>query len=485
VLTDPNNVQRFGKPPDVTTRLTLPAPAIPSGAGETGFDATGSIAKQRKTKRKPGSTFPLSSAAAVNASAPYGAPQQSTGQTSAPQVAARNAYANIYKPPDAPVRRPLPRNIDPYEPLGVRAGEFLLRPSIEAGYGFDTNPNRTPSGPRSAFWQVSPEVLAKSEWSRHEVGATLRGSYISYDKSAVDDRPAADTKVYGRFDATRDLRFEGEGRFLLGTDNPGSPNLQAGLAKLPIFTIWGFTTGVAQRFNRLDLSLKGSIDRTEYADSELTDGSTVSNQDRNYYQYKVQGRASYELTPGLKPFVEIEADRRDHDPGDSVDRSSSGLTPKAGMTFEWIRYLTGEISVGYLTRDYVSPEFQTLRGWVLDASLIWVATGLTTVKFAATTRADETTLAGSPGTLRHDVGLQVDHAFRRWLVGTIRVGFGQDNYVGVDRIDNRTSLAAIITYKINREIWLKGEYRREWMNSTAPNVDYTADIFLAGIKLQR
>jgi len=192
------------------------------------------------------------------------------------------------------------------------------------------------------------------------------------------NRPAADTKVYGRLDATRDLRFEGEGRFLLGTDNPGSPNLQAGLAELPIYTTWGVAGGVAQRFNRLDLSLKGSVDRTEYEDSKLTDGTTVSNQDRNYYQYKVQGRAGYEVTPGFQPFVEIEADRRDHDAPctcDTIDRSSHALTPKVGAKFEYARHLTGEAAVGYTNREYVSPDLQPLQGWVLDASLIWVASG--------------------------------------------------------------------------------------------------------------
>jgi hypothetical protein len=68
--------------------------------------------------------------------------------------------------------------------------------------------------------------------------------------------------VFGRYDFSRDTRFEGEGRFLLGTDNPGSPNLQAGLAKLPIFTTLGATAGMAQRFNRLDVAVKGSMDRT-------------------------------------------------------------------------------------------------------------------------------------------------------------------------------------------------------------------------------
>ena len=69
------------------------------------------------------------------------------------------------------------------------------------------------------------------------------------------------------------------------------------------------------------------------------------------------------------------------------------------------------------------------------------------------------------GTLRRDVGLQVDHAFRRWLIGTVKVGYGQDDYVGWDRVDKRTSLAAIVTYKLSRELWLKGEFRQEWLRS--------------------
>jgi hypothetical protein len=500
-LTDPNNTrsfsrappnaaastQRFGRAPDGTTRSTQPVatPSASAGAGETGFDSTGSIAKQRRTRRRPGSTFPVPRATTPTL---YGAPQQTTGQTSAPQIAIRGAYANAFKPPDAPVRRPLPPNVDPYEPIGVRVGEFLLRPSLEVNAGTDSNPNRTPNGQRSNFVEILGDAKIKSEWSRHELGATLRGSYIAYDRTTADDRPAADTKVFGRYDVTRDLRLEGEGRFLLGTDNPGSPNLQAGLAKLPIFTVWGITAGAAQRFNRLDLSVKGSVDRTEYADSELTDGTTVSNADRNYYQYRIQGRVSYEFTPGLKPFVEIDADQRKYEDVnifEGVDRSSTGVTPKVGVTFELARRLTGEISTGYTTRDYVSPDLPTLRGWVLDSSLVWTATGLTTVTLSASSRVEESTLAGVSGALKRDIGIQVDHAFRRWLIGTVKAGYGQDDYVGSDRVDNRMSLGAMIAYKFTREFWLKGEFRQEWMRSNAPNVDYDASIFLVGVKMQR
>ena len=486
-LIDPNRAQRFSKPPDGTTRSSQPAatPAAGSGAGETGFDSTGSIAKKRNAKRKPGSAFPVPRAGATVLSGP---PQRAAGRTAAPQIAARAAYANAYRPPDAPARRPLPANTDPYEPVGVRVGSFLVRPSIEVGYGSDSNPNRRPGGPRSGFTQVLPDVQVRSQWSRHELGATLRGSYFAYDDLASANRPSADTKVFGRYDIDRDLRLEGEGRFLLGTENPGSPNLRAGLARLPINTTWGTTAGLAQRFNRLDLSVKGSVDRTEYQDSELTDGSRVSNQDRNYYQYRVRGRASYEFTPGLKPFVEMDVDRRKYDPPcdcDTIDRSSNGFTPKAGVTFELLRYLTGEVSAGYLTRDYVSPTLPTLRGFVLDVSLVWVATGLTTATFTANSRAEESIVAGVSGALRRDVGVQIDHAFRRWLVGTVRAGYGQDEYVGLDRLDQRTSLAAIVTYKFSRELWFKGEFRQEWLRSNVTGVDYDASIFLIGVKAQR
>ena len=123
-----------------------------------------------------------------------------------------------------------------------------------------------------------------------------------------------------------------------------------------------------------------------------------------------------------------------------------------------------------------------MRGWVLDASLVWVATGLTTVTLTANSRVEETVISGVSGALRHDVGLQVDHAFRRWLIGTIKVGYGQDDYVGWDRVDKRTSLAAIVTYKLSRELWLKGEFRQEWLRSNAPSVNYDASIFLVGLK---
>ncbi len=134
-----------------------------------------------------------------------------------------------------------------------------------------------------------------------------------------------------------------------------------------------------------------------------------------------------------------------------------------------------------------------MNGVVADASLIWDATGLTTVTLTATSRAEETVLAGVSGALRRDVGVQVDHALRRWLIWTVRAGYGFDDYVErscecngfLERVDNRTSLGTALTYKFNRELSLKGEYRYDQLRSNIAGVDYNANVFLIGLKLQR
>ena len=38
---------------------------------------------------------------------------------------------------------------------------------------------------------------------------------------------------------------------------------------------------------------------------------------------------------------------------------------------------------------------------------------------------------------------------------------------------------------LNRDIWLKGEYRYDQLRSNAAGNDYSANVFLVGLKLQR
>jgi hypothetical protein len=335
---------------------------------------------------------------------------------------------------------------------------------------------------------VAPELLVRSNWSRHELSANLRGSYVGYEAVPEVNQPSLDARINGRIDFSRNTRAEIEGRYLIATNNPGSPDLPAGLSRLPLYHTLGATAGFIHQINRLEFSLKGTVDRVTYDNSELTNGTTISNRDRNYDQYAAIARVSYELTPGFKPFVEGTFDTRIHDlPVDSSGfrRDSEGVTGRIGTTFEFSRLLTGEASIGYLTRTYKDPALPDLEGLIFDGSLIWMPSGLTTVKLTAKSTADESTLAGVSGVLRRDAGAQVDHAFRRWLIGTLKFGYGVDLYRGSPREDTRYLASAGIVYKLSRSMQVKGEFRREWLRSNIVGSDYEASVVMLGMRLQR
>ena len=240
--------------------------------------------------------------------------------------------------------------------------------------------------------------------------------------------PYFSSKIDGRIDVSRDTQIILENRFLLSTDNPGSPNLTAGLARLPINTDLGGTLGVVQSFNRLSVTLKGTFDRAVYDNSVLTNGESTSNADRNFNQTAGILRVGYELDPGLKPFVEVEGDQRIHDEEfdrSGLERSSIGFQRQGRRRRRSVR-LAERRDGGRLCRSLLqgSDVAGCRAASSPTASLIWQATALTTAKLTATSQVNETVIARASGELSRDLALQVDHAFLRWLIGTLKVGYG-------------------------------------------------------------
>jgi hypothetical protein len=388
-------------------------------------------------------------------------------------------------------QRPLPiAEGDPYAALGLRAGSFLLYPALELSAGFNSNPGQAPGGRSSLYFVEAPELIVQSDWSRHSLTANIRGSYTEYADQLVPslNRPYLNAIIDGRIDVSRNTQVLLENRYLVTTDNPGSPNLQAGLARLPIDTTVGGTLGLAQEISRLQFTLKGTFDRSMYQQSVLTDGETSSNDDRNFDQYGGILRIAYEYSPALKPFVEVSEDLRVHDlqfDRSGLQRDSTGTSVKVGGDIDMFGSLTGEIAIGYLQRVYLDPTLPNIAGLSTDGSLIWKATALTTAKLTATTTVSESIVAGTTGELSHDVSLEVDHALRRWLIAALTLGYGRDNYVGSPRQDNRYFVSGGITYILNRNIQLKGQVRQDWLTSSVTGVAYDATSFLLTLRLQR
>lgn len=500
---DPNDDPRKKSDAPATSRVgQVPTYGLPAanGASSSGYDSLNRKRQQPKLypgqpKPKkpvgPGSPVPSATPTLSPLGAPRIAPPPSETANKAPLPPAMAGTV-----PGQPQRRRLKIDDDAFGAVGDYAGSFLIKGGLELSTGYDTNPARLQKPVGSPVYVVAPDLLVMSDWERHALVADLRGSFSGYTNNmpaTIDglaspspveiNRPDFTGHVDGRFDVDRDLKLTSQFRLRLATDNPGSPNVQAGLQKYPVYATYGGTFGFDQTFNRFQVAAGATIDRTAYTDSKLTDGSTFSNDDRDFNQYGGVGRFSYELKPGLKPFVEIEGDNRVHDQAadrNGYFRDSTGGYAKVGSSFEFSRILTGEISVGYSARNYVDPRLSQLSGFLTSGSLIWNASGLTTVKFNTDTQIAETTIPGSSGVLVHTYAAEVDHDFRRWLTAIGKFTYGTYDYQGQNRNDKTYSIEGNLIYKLNRNVWIKGTLRHDILDSNQPGSSSQGTVVMLG-----
>jgi hypothetical protein len=452
-----------------------------SGAGGSGFISTNVPSRRTKAKKKAITSAPLPR--------PTPAPRITVLRT---RPVVRESSVLRESPVvdnTAPARpRRLPLEDDPYAAIGVPVGTFVLRSSFEVMEGYDNNPSHVQGGRGSAFTVVAPDVAFRSDWARHGLSGEIKGSYTAYSGASGLDRPDGSAVLRGRIDVTPTTRVELEAISRVWTEYPGSPDAISTAVRLPLVYSFGGTAGIVQRLGRVELGVWGGAEHSTYENALLSSGATFDLAFRDFTTTAARMRAGYEVDPGFKPFIEGVIDRRDYD--QAVDpsgfrRSSDGYTLRAGIVFDRKDWLTGEISAGYTRRTYDDATLPDIAGPVIDSALVWRATALTTVTFAATSAVEETILVNASGRFRHEGRITVDHAFRRWLIGSVYFSYGHENYVGADRLDKRTRAGAMLTYYLNPTLAVRGEFRHERLTSDVPGQDYTANIMLVGLRLQR
>ena len=241
---------------------------------------------------------------------------------------------------------------------------------------------------------------------------------------------------------------------------------EPGTTEHPLVSTFGATLGGAQKFGDLTLALHGTWDRTDY---QSVTGLDLASDDFN--DWGLRGRVSYRLTEAISPFVELDADARRYDsPLDytGYDRNSDGWQGLAGATLAFTRLLTGEASFGYGARSYADARLPNFGGPLVDASLIWSVTPLTTVTGKAQTTLGDAVVAGASGAITRTYSLDVAHELTRAVTLGATASWAGDNYVGVTQRDSNTTLALRAEYHISRDLVLKASASRQAYHRTSP-----------------
>lgn len=505
-----------GAPVNEPAGLVSPPPppaSYAAGAGDPPPNAAINYGRPRKLQKKP---LPYPAAKTAKRPLPpleayrtsYETRQKARLRGAAdedPQRQRPQPPINYAVVPTIPAKTARPAEEKPFDPVGVQLGSLRLKPYVEGFGGYDDNPYRQYNTTKTSP-VVRGEVgtAIQSEWSKHGLVGELRLGYSDFPKLKAANRPDGLGKVDGKIDVTRDTTLDYGGAFNITTLRPGSPEIQPGSSNIkstnqPVTWSAGGYVGGTHKFNRLEVSLRGTLDRAQTGDATFSDGSVQRLSYNDYTTLGARPRLSYEITPGLKPFVEATVDRRIYDKMFDVHgfrRNSTGLAARAGVSFEATRTVTGEVSGGYVQRDYEDPRLIKLRGPTVDASVIWTASPLTTVTLRGSTAANETTLPNASGAIARKGTIEVSHALFRNVTLTGAASYQVNSYQGTNLQSSSTSTSTGINerlltatvkaeYALTRSVSVKASYGFERLKTTVPGADYTANVFLLGLRLQR
>ena len=283
---------------------------MPRARARPASTAPARLRKRRRTSRKPGEPRP----APPPPPKPPGPPQAAGGHTLAQQIPARAAYAEAYKPPDALPRRQLVPIGDPFEPLGIRAGTFLLKPSIDVTRGYDTNPARTSTGQPSRLHRGRAGAEGPLAMVGHEAGADIRGTYSWFDSQPSLNRPMLRRQGFRALRRLARHRLQRR-RPLLPFDRLSGQPERAGrcrqAADLPHLRHDTRPDAALQPFRDLPPRPASTAPNTRTPISPTAPPRATTTATSTSMAAALRG--SYEVFPGVKPFVEIAADTRKHD----------------------------------------------------------------------------------------------------------------------------------------------------------------------------
>ncbi|RUP09481.1 outer membrane beta-barrel protein [Hyphomicrobium sp.] len=376
---------------------------------------------------------------------------------------------------------------EPYDPVGIKVGSFVLFPEVEFGASYYSNVFHAPGSPSDWAMDVKPGARLVSNWGTHALELRAVGALSFYDDFPTEDDRDYTIEARGRLDITKRANLQAlvsrqqylEDRSALDASSVGTRS---------VIDTDRTELSYNQRFNRLSFQLRGSIQDYTYGSTEDA-GVVTSNRDRDYTVYEETLRTSWEFKPSFSPYVEFAYNHRDYAiaaQSDSINRTSNGQRYRFGVSFgNTGEILRGDISLGYGIQTPEDSRLHSVDGLTIDANAAWRVSALTTVLFNASSDVSETTTANVGGAFYRSAGLEVRHQLRSYLVASAGIIYSNQNSQDGVINDRQWSETAGIEYYANRNTVLFGRYQHVNFNGIGVPNDYEGDEVHFGVRLRQ
>lgn len=362
---------------------------------------------------------------------------------------------------------------------GLPLGAFRIQPSVSAGIAYDDNifaaSNRTADG--IGIGRVGTTVT--SQWSRHllQVTGNLEGG--AYISNGDQNYYLARTGAVGRLDITRELNLDANvfyGRLIEPRDTPDGVN---GLEPT-VFHIFYANPGINWMPGRFLFSARSGYLRIRYEDVQGLAGN-IDTQDRDFDEWSGEGRIGYNYLATEQVYVRVRYSNRNYVLPfgfDGFARGQRNYAAMVGATFDLGGLIAGEARAGYERYNFDDVRLGSVDSPLADLTLAWNPTRDTTVTGVVGYAFVPSFVLGSPGFHRVRASLRVAHDFSASVLALGRVFYEDRDYSDLSRSEQVFGLDLGVIYRLDRGLFLEGQYLFRNQSGDNGGASYTRNILL-------
>lgn len=333
------------------------------------------------------------------------------------------------------------RQLGAYAAQGIHIGSFLFLPTMALDNEYDSNIFKRDSqiGENASYIaHFKPGFDITSDWNRHALNFSL-GTDLAVYSNQGDANNYNDVTVGlgGQFDVLKDSVFNADFSFGKLHEDRGSPD-QRGGARPTLYNTNTLNLDYIHKFNRVSLKPAFQFVRYDYQNTPTTLGTDLQQNTRSRWEFTTSIRAGYEIRPEYEAFAEFIWKEISYDnpvtSGFSTTggflRDSTGYNALVGMAFDLTDLLTGEMSVGYLYRDYEDASLEKISDANGFIHLTWRPTPLTSVILGFDRDIDETTQSGVSGVIHNSPNINITHELLRNVIFNVGGSYSYNQYIG-------------------------------------------------------
>jgi hypothetical protein len=378
-------------------------------------------------------------------------------------VAAQAQYIETYLPATVPgfdesqgvavLSRPRPL----YEALGIRAGDFMVRPSLDQSFGYNSNLLGTQDALGSSFLDSSAAVDVASDWARNRVGFSASVNNVTDFDAPSQSHTDATVGVGGSYTL-------GRGDASLGythlSEHENGTDIGAIASATPIgYDVDDVRGEVTTIIGPLAVTPNFDVADYRFGDATL-DGRSVaqSYQNRLIASGGVTGRYDAGAEGLLLVLQGIDSHYTDPLPGQPSQDSQSlvaltGFDTQAEQEVWRLRLLAG---LEY--RSFTASQYGSRLEPIVEASVIWTPSRMLTLTGTVTRTVEEPQYEGTAGYVYTIGKLVADYELRRNILLQGRAAFQEADFLQGSGNQTIVSAGLGATWLLNRNIHISLNY---------------------------